>query len=400
MNILFLCNKLPYPPNEGGSMAMNMMIEGFLKDGHHVKVLAVSSNKYTFKPTEVPDEYKKKTHLETVFIDLKLQIFPAIFCFLRRKSYHIHRFISKEFEEKLKQILKEEEFDIVQIETIFLTPYLKLIREYSKSKVFLRAHNIEHLIWKRLSENTKNPLKSIYLDHLSVQLKNYEIDHLDKYDGIICISKVDEEYYRHFTQEEVITATFGLDLEKYIPQNKEEKIPSLAFVGALNWMPNEEGLKWFLKEIWPDIHKKFPELQFFIASKKIPKWLTDLAKNQIQCVNNLQDAKNFISSKSIMIVPLNSGSGIRIKIIEGMALGKAIISTTIGAEGINYVNGENILIADRKDEFLKQIGLCMDDKNYIKAVAKKARETAEEDHDSNKIIKNLVSFYQNKIEQK
>ena len=400
MRILFLCNKLPYPPNEGGSMAMNMMIEGFIKAGHEVKVLAVSSNKYTFNPSEVPEDYKNQTQLETVFIDLKLRIFPAIYCFLRRKSYHVHRFISKEFEAKLEQILKAQNFDIVQIETIFLTPYLKQIRELSHAKVFLRAHNIEHLIWKRLSENTKNPFKSIYLDHLSVQLKNYEIDHLEKYDGIICISKVDEKYYSNFTKEPMITATFGLDLKHYKPHQKAEPLNSLSFIGALNWMPNEEGLKWFLKEIWPSIHDKFPSLKFYIASKEIPKWLTDSATEKVELVSDLQHAKDFITSKSIMVVPLKSGSGIRIKIIEGMALEKAIISTTIGAEGINYTDGENILIADRKEEFLAQISLCMDDQNFIKSIGKKARKTAEEDHNADKIIKDLVSFYQNKQEDK
>ena len=397
MKILFLCNKLPYPPNEGGSMAMNMMIEGVLNAGHQVKVLAVSSNKYTFNSSEIPHDYLIKTHLETVFLDLSLKLFPALYCFFIRKSYHVHRFISKNFEEKLIQILQDQEFDIIQVETLFLTPYLKTIAKYSNAKVFLRAHNIEHLIWKRLAENTKNPFRKIYFDHLSVQLKNYEIDHLDQYDGIVSISKVDTEYYLNLTQKPIVTSSFGIIPEEYpISKIKEEK-PSLFFIGAMNWIPNAEGLKWFLTDIWPTVHKNFPELEFNIASKEIPIWLKTFDSKNIHLLGEVESAKDFISSKSIMIVPLHSGSGIRVKIIEGMAMGKAVISTTIGAEGIECENGKDILIADTKEEFLMQINRCLSDEKFLLQLGINANKTIMTNHHAKTIINDLLSFFQTKI---
>ncbi len=394
MKFLFLCNKLPYPPKEGGSMAMNMMIEGIINSGHQVKVLAISSYKNPFQPSEIPEDYKHKTKLETVHLDLKPRLIPAIYCFFLRKSYHVHRFISKQFDEKLKQILEDEEFDIIQLETVFLTPYLKTIEKYSSAKVFLRAHNIEHLIWKRLSENTKNPIKKLYLDHLSVQLKNYEIDHLEKYDGIICISDVDRKYYSNFTTKQITTATFGVNPDDYQVNKNEESKPSIFFIGAMNWMPNAEGLKWFLDKIWPQILKVFPELKFYIASKEIPKWLSKFASDQIELLGEVENAKKFIASHSIMVVPLLSGSGIRIKIIEGMALGRTIITTSIGAEGIEYKNGEDILIAENKDEFIEQIKKCLMDSKLRKSIGINARKTILEKHNSKTIIQDLLSYYQ------
>lgn len=399
MRFLFLCNKLPYPPTEGGSMAMNMMIEGMLEAGHQVKVLAISSHKNPFISSKIPENYKQKTRLEVVHLDLKFRIIPALYCFFLRKSYHVHRFISKQFDEKLEQVLREDEFDVIQIETVFLTPYLKTIGKYSSAKVFLRAHNIEHLIWKRLAENTKNPIKKLYLDHLSVQLKNYEINHVDKYDGIICISKVDKKYYSNFTSKKIITATFGVNPEDYPPNLKQESKPSLFFIGAMNWMPNAEGLKWFLEKIWPGVHEIFSELKFYIASKDVPDWLGKFASSQIVLVGEVEDAKEFILSKSIMLVPLLSGSGIRIKIIEGMALGKTIITTAIGAEGIEFEDGKDLLIANQKDEFIEQIKKCLMDSDYSKTIGKNARKTILENHNNKKIIKDLLSFYQNILKQ-
>ncbi len=393
MRFLFLCNKLPFPPNEGGSMAMNMMIEGVIRAGHTAKVLAVSSYKNPYVPSEVPEDYKKRTGLETIHIDIKPKIIPALYCFFLRKSYHIHRFISKQFDQKLVQILKHEKFEIIQIETVFLTPYLKTIKKYSEAKVFLRAHNIEHLIWKRLAENTKNPFKKLYLDHLSVHLKNYEIDHLDKYDGIICISNVDKEYYSNFTRKQITTASFGVNPDVYQVNSLPEDKPSVSFIGALNWMPNAEGLKWFLEKIWPEVHETFPDLNFTIASKDEPKWLQEHLNEQVQWIGEVKDAKAFIASKSIMIVPLLSGSGIRIKIIEGMALGKAVITTSIGAEGIDIKDGENLLIANDKNEFIEQIKKCLTDPDLIKKIGENARQIILTSYNDKIIMEELLSFY-------
>lgn len=395
MKFLFLCNKLPYPPNEGGSMAMNMMIEGVINAGHQAKVLAASSYKNPYQPSQIPEDYKIKTNLEVVFLDLKPRLIPALYCFFLRKSYHVHRFISKQFDEKLKQILLNEKFDFIQIETVFLTPYLKTIAKYSNAKVFLRAHNIEHLIWKRLAENTKNIFKKVYLDHLSVQLKNYEIDNLDKYDGIICISKVDQEYYSNFTTKKITTATFGINLDEYQLNKNIETKASLFFIGAMNWMPNTEGLKWFLEKIWPAIHKIYPDLKFHIASKEVPDWLKKHETNQICLVGEVENVSGFISSKSIMIVPLLSGSGIRIKIIEGMALGKIVITTSIGAEGIEYKDEKNLLIANNKNEFISQIKKCLTDKSLVQTIGNNARKSILKNHNSKKIIEELLPFYQN-----
>jgi glycosyltransferase involved in cell wall biosynthesis len=397
MKFLFLCNKLPYPANEGGSMAMNMMIEGMLEAGHQVKVLAISSYKNPYDSSKIPESYKTKTKLEAIHLNLKPRLIPALYCFFLRKSYHVHRFISKKFDDKLTQVLKDEEFDIIQIETVFLTPYLKTIKKYSKAKVFLRAHNIEHLIWQRLAENTNNPIKKLYLDHLSVQLKNYEIDHLDSYDGIICISEIDRKYYSNFTTKEIITATFGIKPNDYQLAKNEENMISLFFIGAMNWMPNAEGLKWFLDKVWPEIHENFSDLKFNIASKDIPHWLKKYESNQLKLVGEVTNAKDFISANSIMIVPLLSGSGIRIKIIEGMASGKAVIATSIGAEGIEYQNGKDILLADTKAEFIDQIKKCLIDSEYRKSIGINARNTILENHNSKIIIQDLLSDYQNTL---
>ena len=146
MKILLLCNKSPYPPKEGGPIAMNSIIEGLINANNQVKVLAINTNKYFTDIEKIPSDYRKKTNIEAVYIDLSIKPLDAFFNLFTNKSYHVERFITKDFENKLIEILKNEKFDIIQFETLYITPYIKTISKYSKAKIVLRSHNIEHLI--------------------------------------------------------------------------------------------------------------------------------------------------------------------------------------------------------------------------------------------------------------
>lgn len=395
MDILLLCNKSPYPPKEGGPIAMNAIIEGLVKAGHKVKVLAINTNKYNIDVNKIPSEYRKKTEIETVYIDLSIKIVDAFLNLFTKKSYHVQRFISNDFDKKIIEILSGNKFDIIQLETLFITPYINTIRKYSKARIVLRAHNIEYLIWERVAKSCKNPLKKFYLNHLSKTLKNYEIQALEKYDGITSITKKDADDLKDLgTKTPVIDISFGIDAEQFKVDNSKTEFPSLFHIGAMNWIPNEEGIKWFLENVWEKIHKEFPELKFYLAGREMPQWLYNSTFPNVEILGEVESATDFIRSKSVMIVPLLSGSGIRIKIIEGMAMGKTIISTTIGAEGINCENGKNILIANTSDEFLMAVKKCVEDKDFTEETGKNARYLIDKDHSNKKIIERLTNFYQ------
>lgn len=395
MRVLLLCNKLPYPPKEGAPMAMSMIIEGLLNQGHQVKVLAVNSNKYHINLDEIPSEYKKKTLIETIDLNLSPNFIDAFYCFISGKSYHIQRFISEKFNRKLVEILKNQEFDIVQFETLSLTSSLPLIRKYSQAKVLLRSHNIEHQIWSRLANLTSNPIKRFYFNHLSKTLRKYEISILPHFDGIICISSVDAEFYKKHSSGElpIIVATYGVNFNKYTINTTAKEQVSLCFIGAMNWLPNIHGIRWFLSTVWPIIEREFPALKFVIASKIKPNWLTEIKSSQVKFIGDVKSSIDFISSNTIMVVPLFAGSGIRIKIIEAMALRKAVISTSIGAEGINYEDQKNIAIADTSDAFIKAIRKCVRENDFRNKLGMEAALLAGNNHDAQKITKELNNFY-------
>ena len=167
MRILQICNKPPYPPQDGGAIGINNVTQGLIEAGHSVKLIAVNPPKHYVNLNELPAEYIRNTGIELVFVDTDVKLVDALLNLFTRKSYHIQRFISSDFSKKLTEILRRETFDIIQVESIFLMGYLEILRKYSAAIVVLRAPNIEFRIWERMTSQAKNPLKKAYLAMLT-----------------------------------------------------------------------------------------------------------------------------------------------------------------------------------------------------------------------------------------
>ena len=395
MRILLLCNKSPYPPKEGGPIAMNMIIEGLIAAGHTVKVMAVNSDKYHVSISRIPVEYVRKTGIELIDVDLRIRPWQAFLNVFTGLSYHVERFRSEHFAGRLAEILKAEKFDVVQFEMLYMSAYLNVVRRYSNAKAVLRAHNIEHLIWERIAATTSNPVKKFYIRHLARTLKKYELSIINQFDGLVTISEDDLKFFMQSGCSVPGTSvTFGMKMEDYTEPAGEEEFPSLFSIGAMNWIPNVEGVRWFLQNVWPDVHRQFPTLKYYIAGRGIPLWLINTEYPNVVIEGEVENALQFMKSRGVMIVPLFSGSGIRIKIIEAMVAGKAIISTTIGAEGILYTRGENIMIADTPCEFFEMISACVENHDLCKKIGRNASGLISLHYNWDKIITKLLAFYQ------
>jgi polysaccharide biosynthesis protein PslH len=395
MNILQICNKSPYPPKEGGPIAMYNLAEGLIHAGHNVDILAISTNKYFVDIEELPEDYRKKTSFSFVYIDTSVRLTDAILNLFSSESYHMQRFDSEEMHKKLIDILLKKKFDIIQFETIYVGPYINTIRKYSNARIVLRAHNIEHLIWKRIASKVKNPLKRIYLYYLAEKLRKYENHIFNSVDGIACISKIDTGF---IGKSEVAipleTVPFGMMVADNIIVPELSGNLTFFYIGSMDWIPNQEAIKWFLDYCMPLIAEKFPKNKIFLAGRNMPSWVSSYKYSNLEIIGEVNNAIEFINSHDIMLVPLFSGSGVRIKILEGMSLGKVIISTTIGAEGINCTDGKNILIADTPEQFIEKFRFCIDNPDDSKMVGANALTLVKERHNIINTTRILVEFYE------
>lgn len=393
MKVLQLCNKPPYPPVDGGTLAMNSVTQGLLAQGCEVRVLSVCSDKHPVLRDRMPESYLGQTRFEAVHVDLDIHWLDAGVALLCGESYHVKRFESRAFADRLARLLQEEEFDVVHVESIFLTPYVPVIRKYSRARVLLRAHNVEHQIWERTAQGERNPLKRQYLKHLALTLGAYEREHLNDYDGVMAITDQDADYFRrHGCRKPVVAIPFGINPE---PVDCVQAEPcSLFHLGSMDWMPNQEGVRWFLKEVWPMLHEQLPQVTLYLAGRKMPDDLMRLQLEGVKVVGEVPDAMYFIGSKQINVVPLLSGSGIRVKIIEAMSAGKTVVSTTLGAAGIACTPGRDLLIADTPGQFVEQIRRCVEDADFCAEVGRSAFNLITEEYSTESLTKRMLNFYE------
>jgi polysaccharide biosynthesis protein PslH len=393
MNILQICSKVPFPPKDGGSIAMNILTEGLIANGNNVKVLAIQTPKHLIKDEDIDPAYRKRTSYESVFIDTDVKAKNAFLNLFSADSYNISRFWSKEFEAKLISILQKEMFDVVQLETLWVAPYVVTIRKYSKAKIVLRSQNVEYSVWERVAAASTNPVKKIYLNLLARRLKKYELGMINKYDAILPITEIDGDSFRKSgCTIPMLHVPFGLNAQEYKVSSLPEKL-DLFHIGAMDWLPNIQAMEWFLENVWDRLIEKFPDLKLYLAGRNMPKDLKGGDKRNVVIEGEVADAKQFIDRHAIMVSPLFSGGGMRIKIIEGMAMGKVVISTSIGIEGISAQHGKHLLLAANADEFVTVISKCLTDRNYCTELGKNARQLVEEKYDNNAICKRLSEFY-------
>lgn len=373
---------------------MNSIINGLIEAGHQLKVLAANNEKFNVKESDIPEDYKKKTGIELIDVDLRVRPLKAFANLFTNKSYHVERFISKDFKARLVELLEKEQFDVVQLEMLYMAPYVETIREHSKAMIVLRAHNVEHKIWERIAKETKFFLKRWYINHLANTLKDYELSALETVDGVAAITRKDAAFFRKYCSKPVIDIPYGVYPEEFTPKYDIESTPKFYHIGSMNWMPNSEGIRWFIEEVLPKTVEKVPDFVYHLAGRNMPEWLKTLKNKHVEVVGEVPDAKAFVIDHDVAIVPLLSGSGIRIKIIESMALGKTVITTRVGAEGILYDEEVNVIIAENIAKMVEAIRAINENPQIAVRIGQAARKLVEENYDNRKIIARLLMFYE------
>jgi glycosyltransferase involved in cell wall biosynthesis len=391
MRILLLCNKLPYPCNDGSSIAIARMIEGYIEAGAELTVLSLNTIKHFKDPELIPQSIKERVNFEIVEVDTNPTVGNAFVNFFQRLPFHVSRFYQKPVEQRLENLLAKQEFDIVQCEGIFMMPYKQLVWKKSTAKIVLRAHNVEHLIWERTTREQTKPVLKTFLKAQSAKLKRYEIHCATKADAILPISPVDAAFFIEYNQQ-VYTVPCGVDSVK---SNKSLNCQSFFHLGAMDWLPNQKGIDWLLKEVWPKVMANNNKLSLHLAGRAMSNELRKVKLPGVFVHGEVDDARTFRAEHGVMLVPLHSGSGMRIKIIEGLAESIPVISTTIGAEGIEAENGKNILLADDAQSFAEAILRIANDEDACKSIGKNAATLAAEKYLNQTLIADLVEYYKN-----
>lgn len=395
MKILQLCKKFPFPLRDGESLAVTYLAKALSKLGNEVTLLAMNTTKHHVQVGKVKQHLKHYKAVHYTALDNEVKPLHAFLNLFSSDSYNISRFDNAAFRNKLTELLKRTSYDLIQLESLYLAPYIDVIRQYSTARIALRAHNVEYEIWQRMAENEDVALRRWYLEYSSRKLRKYEIEQLENIDLLLPISSIDERKFQELGYEgPTQSLPIGLDLAKFNFKQVEARTPqSVSFIGSLDWMPNIEGLNWFLDQVWPHIVTIFPKLRLKVAGRNCPPWLRDIQMKNLEVVGEVDDSSEFLLQHPIMVVPLLSGSGMRAKIVEAMALGRIVITTPLGLEGISAKDKQEVLVAHTVDEFIRKFRFCYHHKRHLPNLSLNARKLTEEHFDHINVGKRLVEAY-------
>jgi glycosyltransferase involved in cell wall biosynthesis len=393
MKILILSTKMPWPARDGGAIATLNMALGLARVNCQVTLLTMNTEKHYFPEAQLPANLRDLITIRSVDVDTSISPVGLLLNFLFSSyPYNAQRFISKPYKTALEDCLAAQNFDIVQLEGPYLMHYIPCIK--GKSRIALRAHNQEHRIWKLLARQEGNPLKRFYLKRLAERIAQLEKKLLSEIDLLVPISAADQKGFDQLGHSlPVMVIPTGIDISHYPVNEKEDRI-LLFFIGALDWGPNQEGLDWFFREIWTEIRLRWPGLTLHLAGRN-PAFYSNgrcLPENVI-LEGEIEDAIEFFHHHTVMIVPLLTGSGIRIKIVEAMAMGKTVITTSIGAGGLGAKHGEHLFLADKPAEYIQVLENLQNRPDLLKKTGMKARQFVKENFDILALSEKLISFY-------
>ena len=383
---------------DGESVAVTQLAKALHELGAEVTLLTMNTSKHPVEMESLPTSFRSIYQaIYEVPVFNHITILGALRNLFEKESYHISRFISKDYEQKLIAILQKKSFDVIQLEMIHLAPYIPIIKKYSNAKIVCRAHNVEHEIWKRVADITKNPFKKYYLRWLTGKLRRFEVENLANYDALLPITERDGRIFRLLGYRGPMLPTpVGMDSQRFLmPLISMNGHLSLGFIGSLDWTPNIEGLKWFLENVWGQFLEDKSQFKLHIAGRNAPDWLLKLNVDNVKVHGEIADAHRFTAQHPVMIVPLFSGSGIRVKILESMMLGRVVITTKIGMEGIPAKDGESVLIANTAAEFIEKIRFCRQNAEKMAEIGAAARKLMLQQFDNLTIAARVLDFYDN-----
>jgi polysaccharide biosynthesis protein PslH len=267
--------------------------------------------------------------------------------------YAVAKYRSAAYKTKLNTLLRERRFDLVVCD--FLVPAVNLPKTLPCPAVIF-THNVEAEIWRRHAElKSSVPARWLYrLQHK--RMLRFEDDTLRRFDGVLAVSDADRETFARLYPEAAKKPTWvvrtGVDTEYFVPSRGEAPAPQLVFTGSMDWLPNEDAMKYFCADVLPLIRAQEPDVRLSIVGRAPTPAVRALADgDRVEVTGTVDDVRPYMQKAAVYIVPLRIGGGTRLKIFEAMSMGKAVVSTTVGAEGLPVVPGEHALIADDPQTF-------------------------------------------------
>jgi len=400
MKILLITHLLPYPPKGGVTLRnYNLLKETAANNEIHMVTFYQRVHHEDDRALRDGIEEIRKLckHLEVYPIPTdynRLGWFTLLFFNLFSLTpYSVWRYSSKKMTAVIKKIIREESFDLMELGTIALGNFSRLAPDLPKVLVH---HNIESHLLQRRSKYYKNPLARLYVAYQGWKLKRYERKISAQIDYHTAVSQEDKNILLENCRDAKIEVVpNGVDTDYFQATNAPVIPNSLIYVGGMTWFPNHDAIRYFLEEIWPLVKAEIPDASLTHIGRQTTDEFEKLARKDrsLRFLGFVGDIRPEITQAAVYMVPLRIGGGTRLKILDALSMGSAIVSTSIGCEGIDVTDGEDILVADDPQTFAQKIIHLFRHPEVREEMSRRARRTALEKYSWKIIAPKLENVY-------
>jgi sugar transferase (PEP-CTERM/EpsH1 system associated) len=398
MRILWLKTEVLHPVDKGGKIrTYNMLKE--LKREHHVTYLTLDDGAASAEDKKNASEYchelvciphaRREKFTPGFYYELLLNL-------VSQQAYAIKKYESRAMRREIIDRDRQGAFDLLVCD--FLAPAVNVPADLTTPAVLFQ-HNVEAMIWKRHHEVQTNPLKKAYLYGQWQKMRRFEREMCRRFDSVIAVSADDREQMKNeYGAEAVFDVPTGVDTEFFRPSGTvRPQAHSLVFTGSMDWLPNDDAIRYFMREIMPLIKKSVPDVTLTVVGRNPAPALVDLSKEDPSLIitGRVDDVRPYMDSAAAYIVPLRIGGGTRLKIYEAMAMEKAVVSTTVGAEGLPLTNGVELVLADEPAAFAEAVVRVLTDPDYAGELGHRAAAVVRENFGWRQVTERFISICTN-----
>lgn len=394
VKVLFISDYLPYPPISGDRIRIYNLIRRVARQ-HQVSLVGF---------LQTLDEADGVSHMqefcyrvETVNLPRrhKLARLPGLLRYvLTGKPFDFEFLSSGELADKIWRLSSRDDFDIVHIEQSRMALYLEALPSGVRPKCVLAFQNVASSQYERISNIELTPARRIRARLHSRMLRRWEPRYAERFDRCVTVSEVDQRLLLLANPSlQVDVVPNGVDTQLYQPLALEGTQPALLLIGNMSYAPCADGAIWFCNRILPHIRGFLPEVQVWIVGISPPPQVVGLSGDGVHVTGRVEDVVPYYRRSTVSVVPLRAGGGTRLKILEAMALGRPVVSTAIGCEGLDVEDGQHLLIADAPEQFAEKTVRLVTDKVLYKRIVTEARRLVVTEYDWDVIARRLMNVY-------
>jgi glycosyltransferase involved in cell wall biosynthesis len=350
LRVLQICSKPPLAHGDGGSMAMHNLSQLLLSASCTLRICTLSTPKHPFRASDYPEEWARETQISAFDLDSRPTLGALLKSVFTRRSFFFGRFQHRRWKRFIEQAVLEHKPEIVILDGLYSAGCLEILEKHNL-RIWLRSHNIEWMLWESVSEIEPHPIKRMLYRRWMRTLRKVESNIWNRVHHVVAITPEDAETVKHSVARSIKVSVLPASAPQVVlHESVTNEFRLHAYhLGGLGWLPNRQGVHWFLEEVWPEVLRVVPDVQLHLGGEAVSELVPIFPPGV--CVHGVvEDLPAFLQSVDLLVLPYQSGGGLRMKALEALAFGKVVIGTKMGLAGIPRM-GECVLEANSPEEF-------------------------------------------------